>query len=542
MTSKRQPYQPAFKVKDSRNVVFATLGILFFMGFSSSVFSQAWFNTSWGYRKAITINFSKVPNTDQANFPVEVSLAADAGLSAHALGTGNDILFTLSDGTTKIPYQRESYSAGTLLAWVNVPVLSHTANTVIYMYYGNSLATDQQQATSAWDANYKLVYHLGDAGSPAADATINSNNGTQSGGVVFGATGQIGKATTYGAAGRSISAAASPGIGATGNFTYEVWINVSAGYTNNTNTASANGSYWIDRAVATNALISLMPAGNKFGWQVRDDNGNNIGGPNTGAIATGTWQHIVLVRDITNNVFRQYQNGVLQTTFAFSGALPLTPPIPKLGSHATFGSPAFLNGSLDEFRISANARSADWIATEYNNQSSPSTFYSLAAETPQPAITSFSPSNGCVNTASVIIAGVGFTGATAVKFGGTDALSFIVNSNTQITAIPANGTTGTISVTTPNGTGTSASIFTVNQAPAAFALKTDITCFNAGDGTITVSGSGGSGVYTGYSISNGLPLPVPNGYQASPAFNALSPGQYKIRVIDDKGCESKPVQ
>src|SRR5437764_12166115 len=82
------------------------------MAFTHFTYAQAWFNASWSFRKAITVDFTKVPNTDQTNFPVLVSLTADAGLSAHALASGNDILFTLSDGTTKIPYQRESYSAG----------------------------------------------------------------------------------------------------------------------------------------------------------------------------------------------------------------------------------------------------------------------------------------------------------------------------------------------------------------------------------------------------------------------------------------------
>ena len=40
----------------------------------------------------------------------------------------------------------------------------------------------------------------------------------------------------------------------------------------------------------------------------------------------------------------------------------------------------FFPGSVDEARISNVARSADWVMTEYNNQSSPSTFYTLGAE------------------------------------------------------------------------------------------------------------------------------------------------------------------
>ena len=41
----------------------------------------------------------------------------------------------------------------------------------------------------------------------------------------------------------------------------------------------------------------------------------------------------------------------------------------------------YFNGSLDEVRISNTVRSADWIATEYNNQSSPSAFYTIGLQT-----------------------------------------------------------------------------------------------------------------------------------------------------------------
>lgn len=37
-------------------------------------------------------------------------------------------------------------------------------------------------------------------------------------------------------------------------------------------------------------------------------------------------------------------------------------------------------GRIDEFRMSSSARSGDWIATAYNNQSAPATFVSVAAE------------------------------------------------------------------------------------------------------------------------------------------------------------------
>ena len=149
-----------------------------------------WYSPSWSYRKTITIDHTKIPNTDQSSFPVLVSLTSDANLSSHALSTGYDILFTASDGTTKIPYERESYSTGTLVAWVNVTTLSHTTDTVIYMYYGNASATDQQAATSVWDSNYKGVWHLKENPRGTApqmgDSTAGANSGTTASGFAAG--------------------------------------------------------------------------------------------------------------------------------------------------------------------------------------------------------------------------------------------------------------------------------------------------------------------------------------------------------------------
>jgi len=96
------------------------------------------------------------------------------------------------------------------------------------------------------------------------------------------------------------------------------------------------------------------------------------------------------------------------------------------------------------------------------------------------SITSFTPTSGPIGT-SVVITGANFTGATAVRFNGTNASSFVVNSATQITATVATGTTtGAITVVAPSGTATSATNFTV--VPTAGALS-----FDGGDDYINVN-------------------------------------------------------
>jgi hypothetical protein len=89
---------------------------------------------------------------------------------------------------------------------------------------------------------------------------------------------------------------------------------------------------------------------------------------------------------------------------------------------------------------------------------------------PAPTITSFTPTFGPTGT-SVVITGTNFSGTvgatsfttTGVTFNNV-AATFVVNSATQITAtVPSTATTGPIKVTTPAGSATSTTNFTVSK-------------------------------------------------------------------------------
>jgi hypothetical protein len=83
-----------------------------------------------------------------------------------------------------------------------------------------------------------------------------------------------------------------------------------------------------------------------------------------------------------------------------------------------------------------------------------------------PVVTSFSPTNGPAGT-SVTITGAKFNNALSVKFGGVDALNFKVNGSTEIlTTVPAGAVSGLITITTPTGSASSATTFTVSSMPA----------------------------------------------------------------------------
>ncbi|WP_396146782.1 beta strand repeat-containing protein [Flavobacterium sp.] len=85
--------------------------------------------------------------------------------------------------------------------------------------------------------------------------------------------------------------------------------------------------------------------------------------------------------------------------------------------------------------------------------------------TAAPRIQSFSPNPIC-SGGTITLTGLNFTGATVVQVNGANVSSFVVNSNTSITAVlTSSNTTGLVSVTTPNGTATSATNLVVNSLP-----------------------------------------------------------------------------
>ena len=110
-----------------------------------------------------------------------------------------------------------------------------------------------------------------------------------------------------------------------------------------------------------------------------------------------------------------------------------------------------------------------------------------------PIVSSLSPTSAAAG-APVTISGYGFQGATGVSFHGTSA-NFTVNSDTQITAtVPSGATSGTVTVTGPAGTGTSAGNFTVIPPPPPPVFNGGfVPASGAVGAVVTLTGSGFTG-------------------------------------------------
>jgi cyclophilin family peptidyl-prolyl cis-trans isomerase len=121
---------------------------------------------------------------------------------------------------------------------------------------------------------------------------------------------------------------------------------------------------------------------------------------------------------------------------------------------------------------------------------SPAQMSFSVATAPTVTVTSVSPTSGpVVGGTQVTITGTGFTGATAVDFGGQAATSFTVNSDSSISAVSPAGDPGgavDVTVTTPRGTSatSAADQFTYDAVPSLVSITTP-TGTQSGDVTIS---------------------------------------------------------
>jgi len=153
---------------------------------------------------------------------------------------------------------------------------------------------------------------------------------------------------------------------------------------------------------------------------------------------------------------------------------------------------------------------------------------------PPPTITAFNPAAGVAGT-QVTISGTNFTTNSTVRFGGVPATIFVVDNPTQITAtVPATAQTGSITVTTPNGSANSATPFVVpnptvlNVAPPAGP--------STGNTTVTITGTNfGTGATVRFDTTPATNVTVINSSTITATTPAHAPGAVNVTVTNANG-------
>ena len=254
---------------------------------------------------------------------------------------------------------------------VKVPTVSYNTDTDFYVWYEASTeapyAPNATYGSQAVWSDYQGVWHFEEYPSVTApqikDSTANGNNGTSSGSMTSSdlVSGKIGKALDFDGTDDYIDCGSGASLQLDGNsFTVSMWIKL--GQINRFNYPLAKGG-----SLAGNQWL-IIGIRNTNNWTVAFwANDLNV----AGSPSVETWYHLVATYDTTTNSRKLYLNGSL------IGSDTSTSDLTNTNSYSlrigNYYSDYFL-GSVDEVHILNTVHSADWIATEYANQNSPSTF------------------------------------------------------------------------------------------------------------------------------------------------------------------------
>jgi hypothetical protein len=357
----------------------------------------------------ITIDHTQVAFTSPQNFPVLISLTDDSlktsGCGFLTDSDGDDIIFTNSNLTFQLYHEIEKYdeTTGEIVAWVLVPALSGTADTDIYMYFGNSNVTSPTESpTEVWDSNYAGVWHLKeDPTDPAPefdDSTANGNNGYAEASMDSAdqVSGQIDGSIDLNGSNQYIDAGTSSSLNPTNYITVEAWVSVTdTGDQDRAFVVKGDGT--IDDSGSNPYAYALWSEGNSACDQVDfcindvdNDGANCVEEASAPGLCGSGWHHLVGTYD--GSYLRIFIDGSPEQTKALASAtITRGTSYPVVFGRDSLNGSNYTGGTFDEVRISNVARSADWIETEYNNQSDPSSFYSVVKQCPSwvPEISEF---------------------------------------------------------------------------------------------------------------------------------------------------------
>lgn len=344
----------------------------------------SWYNPSWDYRVKVTVQASQV-DADLNNFPIYVDLSdLPAGFHTNVNQTdARDIRVTKADGTTEVPREVVSYDSSTDTGEIHFKGdVSSSTNTDFYIYYGNSGASDYATnatygAENVWDSNYKAVLHCSQDPSGSApqiiDSTSNNNDFTSYGTMTTSdlVTGKVGSGIDLDGSDDYLMISDNAGLSGITNLTVQSWVKATT---------------WSTHSFTPIVVKGIGAAGNRE-WGLYGNNSSQAGqfvareSTTTvsnifgGSLTTSFHQ---LTGTYDGSTLRIYVDGAQANSLSTSLVVDDRSANVKIGfsESATFR----FSGIVDEVRISNTTRSAGWISTEYNNQSSPSTFFSISAQ------------------------------------------------------------------------------------------------------------------------------------------------------------------
>ena len=340
-----------------------------------------------GYTKyqEVTIDSSKV-TADQTDFPIYVDLSnldKTTDIFDTCRTDGGDIRVTKSDGTTQLPREVVAIDTTAKTGELHLKytgTLSSSSDTVIRIYYNGTDTEPASDATygsqNVW-SGYEAVYHLQNL---TSDSTGNSYTLTNNNTVTNTAV-KMGNGADFGTSNTDKSLNINNDLGITGGT-----ISITGWFRMNTEISTDAQRFFSQQDEGTrvsNFIGYLYNSGDRLLKWYRAKNyvGTDLVSYAT-TLGTDDIHYIGYIYDGTNIkgylAGSEVASGTASGNGTTAGSDRFSIGVSQDPAEGTFTNYSSIDA--DEVRVSSTALSSTWIATEYNNQSSPSTFYSVGEE------------------------------------------------------------------------------------------------------------------------------------------------------------------
>ena len=277
----------------------------------------------------------------EENFPVLVRLNKDGFSFAEAQANGGDIRFATSTGVP-LAYQIDTWdaAAGTASVWVRVPKIQGNARQEIKMFWGNAAAKCESSGPAVFNPSngYLSVWHMNDPAQDAAGTVESTDLGSTP------TSGEIGSGRHFGG-GKGIFCGdritkypfgSSP-------HTTEAWVK-----------AEKMNTTVVDWGKLGGVTLRLLSTPSRVGV-----NNNKSSVQGTSVLPKSEWIQVVYTYDGQND--RIYVNGEFDMKVPGASTIEVSTPVRMQIGNGFFGD-------MDEVRVSNEARSADWVKLQYENQ------------------------------------------------------------------------------------------------------------------------------------------------------------------------------
>jgi len=325
----------------------------------------------------VVIDNTKV-SADLTDFVVYVDLSdlPTTGFWDTVANGGGDIRCFKSDGTTELAREVVSCDTATDTGELHIRfagTLSSSVDTTIEIHADGTSSDYAVTATYGRNAvwsDYAAVYH----GNNTTDATGGGSDVTL-GDSYSGVSGAIGEAFNIATSEDHHTKTAPFSVATTDPISIQLVVNRDA----NNATDNFNEVYFAlkDNLFADGFEVGLDSSQRLTTWTTGGNTNSRVGGS---VLSLNTDYWLSVVNDQPNSTIGHFVDGDsdgLVTSYSDTSSTPVNGRL-VIGDAANLGRDG-LDGQLSELRIRISALSDDWIATEYNNQSSPSTFYTASA-------------------------------------------------------------------------------------------------------------------------------------------------------------------